>query len=93
MIVNVRKDTCITSIHHVSFLHEHYLNPLQHGDAPLHRAASEGHTTYAERLLSTPGIDVNIKDGVSWPIECLKISLKCDMCIEPEKDVYIFFRN
>ena len=41
--------------------------PLQWGDStPLHHAAREGHTTCVERLLSTPGIDVNIKDVVSW---------------------------
>ena len=45
------------------------LYPLQYGgDAPLHFAAKEGHTTCVERLLSTPGIDVNIKNKVSWSI-------------------------
>ena len=42
------------------------LYPLQRGHTPLHLAAVEGHTTSVERLLSTPGIDVNIKDWVSW---------------------------
>ena len=46
------------------------LYPLQCGDTPLHVAAREGHTTCVEHLLSTPGIDVNTKDGVSWSIEC-----------------------
>ena len=41
------------------------LYPLQWGATPLHRAAKEGHTTCVERLLSTPGIDVNVKDFVS----------------------------
>ena len=45
------------------------LYPLQDGDTPLHLAAREGHTTCVERLLSTPGIDVNIKDMVSQPID------------------------
>ena len=45
------------------------LYPLQHGDTPLHLAALKGHTTCVEHLLSTPGIDVNIKDGVSRSIE------------------------
>ena len=45
------------------------LHPLQHGYAPLHLAAMNGHTTCMERLLSVAGIDVNIKDGVSWSIE------------------------
>ena len=42
------------------------LYPLQSGDTPLHLAAREGHTTCVEHLLSTPGIDVNIKNWVSW---------------------------
>ena len=41
------------------------LYPLQDGHTPLHLAAEGGHTTCVEHLLSTPGIDVNIKDGVS----------------------------
>ena len=32
----------------------------------LHDAAMGGDTTILERLLSTPGIDVNVKNGVSW---------------------------
>ena len=44
----------------------HVLYPLQYGHAPLHWAASGGHTTCVEHLLSTPGIDLNIKDWVSW---------------------------
>ena len=47
------------------------LYPLQDGDTPLHLAARGGHTTHVERLLSTPGIDVNIKDKVRWSIEML----------------------
>ena len=46
------------------------LHPFQCGDSPLHLAAMEGHTTCVECLLSTPGIDVNIKDMVSFSIEC-----------------------
>ena len=46
------------------------LYPLQDGDTPLHHAAKGGHTTCVEHLLSTPGIDVTIKDKVSWCIEC-----------------------
>ena len=41
------------------------LYPFQHGDTPIDLAAREGHTTCVERLLSTPVIDVNIKDKVS----------------------------
>ena len=42
------------------------LYPLQNGNTPLHIAAMGGHTTCVEHLLSTPGIDVNIKNMVSW---------------------------
>ena len=43
--------------------------PLQKGNTPLHHAVKGGHSTSVERLLSTPGIHVNIEDGVSWSIE------------------------
>ena len=42
------------------------LYPLQYGGTPLHFAARGGHTTCVEHLLSTPGIDVNVKSEVSW---------------------------
>ena len=42
------------------------LYQLQDGGTPLHNAVRGGHTTCVEHLLSTPGIDVNIKDVVSW---------------------------
>ena len=38
---------------------------LQGGCTPLHHAANGGHAMCVERLLSAPGIDVNIKDRVS----------------------------
>ena len=41
------------------------LYPLQGGYTPLHLAGRGGHTSCVEHLLSTPGIDVNIKDKVS----------------------------
>ena len=41
---------------------------LQDGYTPLHLAAEGGHTTCVEHLLSTPGIDVNIQNIVSWSI-------------------------
>ena len=41
------------------------LYPPQDGYTPLHLAAKSGHTACVEHLLSTPGIDVNIKDWVS----------------------------
>ena len=43
--------------------------PLQNGDTPLHLAAWKGHDTCVEHLLSTPGIDVNSNDRVSWSTE------------------------
>ena len=45
------------------------LCPLQEGATPLCLAVIGGHTTCVEHLLSTPGIDVNIKDTVSVIIE------------------------
>ena len=44
------------------------LYPLQ-GGASLHLAAEGGHTACVERLLFTPGIDVNIQNNVSWSTE------------------------
>ena len=44
------------------------LYPLQDGFAPLYLAVVGDHTTCVEHLLSTPGIDVNIKSRVSWSI-------------------------
>ena len=45
------------------------LYPLQNGITPLCSAAIKGHTTCLERLISAPGIDVNIQTEVSWSIE------------------------
>ena len=45
------------------------LYPLQRDHTPLHWAAEEGHTTCVEYLLSTPGIDVSIKNWASCSIE------------------------
>ena len=42
------------------------LYTFQHGDTPLHDAASRGRTTCVENLLSTLGIDVNINNEVSY---------------------------
>ena len=58
------------------------LYPLQDGYTPLHYAAERGNTTSVEHLLSTPGIDVNIKDRVSWSIECCYIS----QCVDVQSD-------
>ena len=52
------------------------LYPLQwNGYTPLHFAAKGGHTNCVEHLLSTPGIDVNIEDRVSWSTE-----IRCKNC-------------
>ena len=45
------------------------LYPFQNSYTLLHLAAKRGHTTCVERLVSTPGIDANIKDMVSQLIE------------------------
>ena len=46
-----------------------YMYPLQYGYTPLHDAAKGGYSTIVKHLLSTPGIDVNIKcRPVSWPL-------------------------
>ena len=42
------------------------LYTFQYGDTALNLAAMGGHTTCVEYLLSTPGIDVKIRTGVSW---------------------------
>ena len=56
--------------------------PLQLGHTPLHLAAKGGHTTCVEHLISTPGIDVNIKDmRVSW-YSRLNVSLLISMTVE-----------
>ena len=59
MFITMRITTCV---------HEYIvlLNyPLQDGYTPLHLAAEGGHTICMECLLSTPGIDVNMKNFVS----------------------------
>ena len=44
-----------------------YPYPLQDdSDTPLHLAASENNATRVKHLLSTPGIDVNIRNKVSY---------------------------
>ena len=66
-----------SSNHHVLHVHVYIaptmltelLYPLQDGDTPLHLAARRGHTACVEHLLSTPGIDVNIRDKVSCTTE------------------------
>ena len=45
--------------------HDTCMYALQNGCSILHYAAKKGLTTSVERLLSTPGIDVNVMDGVS----------------------------
>ena len=49
----------------------------QDGDTPLHLAAEEGHTTCVEHLLSTPGIDVNIKNKVNRNVKKILGQAQC----------------
>ena len=53
-------------VHVHVYLYVHVLCPLQDDNTPLYLAVRGGHTTCVEQLLSTPGIDVNIKGEVSW---------------------------
>ena len=53
----------VLHVYNVPTMLTELLYPIQ---TLLHIAAREGHTTCVEHLLSTPGIDVNIKDWVSW---------------------------
>ena len=63
--------TCMQSCNVLLVFIKHFvMYPLQEGYTPLHLAAKGGHTTCEEHLLSTPGVDVNIKDLVSRSIEC-----------------------
>ena len=59
--------TCV----HCTFMLTELLYPIQYGNSPLHLAAREGNATCVEHLLSTPGIDVNIKGKVSQSIQKL----------------------
>ena len=65
MPMYVHRTNCLTEL----------LYPLQNGNTPLHCTAMGGHTTCVERLLSTPGIDVNNANRVSWSIECKELSI------------------
>ena len=54
-------------------IHVHVLSPIQSrwdSCTALHLAIRGGHISYVERLLSIPGIDVNIKDMVGCSVEC-----------------------
>ena len=42
----------------------HHVYPFQDANTPLHLAAWVGHTTCVKRLLSAPGIDVNVSNHV-----------------------------
>ena len=53
-------------VHIVPTVFSELLYRLQYGNTLLHIAAREGYTACMEHLISTPGIDVNIKDKVSW---------------------------
>ena len=55
------------------------LYPLQYDCcSPLHNAARQGHSACVEHLLSTPGIDANIKDKVIWTTK------RCCCCAEEQ---------
>ena len=58
----------ITTCRSVHWMYLNYCTQPQDGYAPLHYAAKGGHTTCMKQLLSTPGINVNIQDKVSWSI-------------------------
>ena len=62
------------------------LYPLQWGDTPLHLATEKGHTTCVEYLFSAPGINLNIKNRVSWFAECCCISL----CIATNLELILY---
>ena len=56
-IVTLQLLTCTCTLYpHVDY-------PHQYGYTPLHLAARKGNITCVERLLCTPGIDVNIRAG------------------------------
>ena len=76
IVVNIKgmvsESNCyITMYYHVHVhLYPHVDYPHQYGYTPLHLAARKGNITCVERLLCTPGIDVNIRAGrVSQSIE------------------------
>ena len=56
------------------------MHPLQ-GDTPLHLAVRENRTACVEHLLSTPGIDVNIKNRVSWSTDYYKNKICTGTCM------------
>ena len=72
-----------------------YLYPLQYGYTALHLADMKGHTTCVERLLSTPGILVNIQIGVNKVHVCtlIKCSSPCTCTTRTRfaKNNYIFW--
>ena len=59
---------CLYGLHVVTMYYCIYLHLQEYGYTPLHLAAKGGHTACVEHLLSTPGIDVNIKDMVSYTV-------------------------
>ena len=65
-------------VHIVPNMLTELLYPLQYGGGTL--AAMEGHTTCVKHLLSTPDIDVNIKNEVSWSTEYKKKHVRCALC-------------
>ena len=66
LMINVHD--CVQCTLYPPYMLAELLYTLQRGDTPLHCAADKGHITCVEHLLSTPGINVNIKNEVSWSI-------------------------
>ena len=64
--------TCVLQVQCETIMLIELLYPLQGGFTPLHIATTKDCTACMERLLSAPGIDVNIQNAVSWSIEFLK---------------------
>ena len=72
--VNIKASQVCICTYVRTFYHADW--PFQDGYTPLHFAAREGHTACVECLLSSPGIDVNIKGRVSlWHMEQIRGSV------------------
>ena len=54
------------NVHIIPTMLAELLYPLQDGNTPLHIAVEKGYTLCMEYLISIRGMDVNIKNDVSW---------------------------
>ena len=69
-LVYIQSGCVYLNLHvHFAILTELLYSLQWDGETPLHLAVKAGHTSCVERLLSTPGIDVNMKDSVGWSVE------------------------